>query len=216
MKVQRQGEHNMHTAICAFSDRETANRAIDRLLQSGFARQDVHLEHREAHADGTTGNTRWDGMEREVAVDPSAVTAFGRFFASLFGQGSPSGHVDTYSQHVDRGGYVVVVDGQNDADAARAQALMREMEAGDVNLVQRQGQRPLREIVADRGLGGTAGMVDRSSQPYEGTGTSAANLERERALAAGTGGSPRAQDPRDDLTQAPGLRYSDKDRPLGS
>jgi hypothetical protein len=206
----------MHTAICAFSDRETANRAVDRLVQSGFARHDVHVEHRHVHGDGTNANSRWDGMEREVAVDPRVLSAFGRFFASLFGEGTRSPHVDTYSQHVDRGGFVVVVDGHSDTEIVRAQVLMREMEAGDINLVQREGQRPLRDIVADRGMGAPAGMADRTSVPYESTQNNAANLDRERAMAAGAGSAPRAQDPRDDLTQSPGLRYADKDKPLGS
>jgi hypothetical protein len=77
---------------------------------------------------------------------------------------------------VDRGGYVVVVDAHDSTEAARAQSLLRELEAGDLNLIDRQGQRPLREIVAERGMGGAA-----------------------------------SADARDDLTHAPGLRYSDKD-----
>jgi hypothetical protein len=201
----------MHTAICSFDDHATAQRAVDRLLQSGFDRHDVHIEHRHAHGDGTHDkNDRWDGLEREVAVSRSALASFGRFFASLFGQDNPSGHTDTYSQHVERGGYVVVVDGHSDADAVRAQSLMREMEAGNLNTVYRQGQRPLRDIVAERGTAGTAGMVDRSSQPYESTQNNAANLDRDRAMAADRRPA-RAVDPSEDVTHVPGLRYSDRD-----
>ena len=41
----------MHTAICTFEDRAQAEQAAERLVQSGFDRREVHVEHR--HADGT-------------------------------------------------------------------------------------------------------------------------------------------------------------------
>ncbi|MDB5898009.1 MAG: hypothetical protein JWP41_1611, partial [Ramlibacter sp.] len=153
----------MHTAIGSFQNRDGANRAVDRLVQAGIARDDVHIEHREAHADGTSPNSRWDGMEREVAVDEGAVRAFGNFFASLFGHGHLSSHADSYSQHVDRGGYVVIVDAHSGTDATRARSLLAELEANDLNLIDREGQRPLREIVASRSatpIAGTAGTAD--------------------------------------------------------
>jgi hypothetical protein len=36
----------MHTAICSFEHRDAAERARDRLLQAGFDRRDIHLQHR--------------------------------------------------------------------------------------------------------------------------------------------------------------------------
>ena len=41
----------MHTAICTFENPADADRAVDRLLQAGFDRSDIHMEHR--HADGS-------------------------------------------------------------------------------------------------------------------------------------------------------------------
>ena len=41
----------MHTAICTFDDRATAEQAVQRLVQAGFDRDDVHIQHR--HADGS-------------------------------------------------------------------------------------------------------------------------------------------------------------------
>jgi hypothetical protein len=35
----------MHTALCTFDDRASAEEARDRLVAAGFARHDVHLEH---------------------------------------------------------------------------------------------------------------------------------------------------------------------------
>ena len=92
----------MHTAICTFEHRADADRAVERLLQSGFDRTDVHLEY--LHADGTPvregqeplmhgepaapgqANDRWDVMEREVAMDPSRLHRLGQFFERLFGR----------------------------------------------------------------------------------------------------------------------------------
>ncbi|MCC2635682.1 MAG: hypothetical protein K0S48_3568, partial [Ramlibacter sp.] len=38
----------MHTAICTFNDRATAEQAVQRLVQAGFDRDDVHIQHRKA------------------------------------------------------------------------------------------------------------------------------------------------------------------------
>ena len=206
----------MHTAICAFDDRAQAEQARDSLVRAGFARHDVHIEHKDLHAERRDANDRWDGMEREVAVDRGVLSSFGHFFTSLFGRDNPSGHVDTYSQHVERGSYVVVVDAHDEAEAQRARTMLQGMEAGDLNVVHRAEQRPLRDIVGMRQEG--AGMVERSREPYEGWGNTAtsSNLESEHAAAshrmAPTTG-PDLCDP--DLEHPPGLRYLDKDKPIG-
>jgi hypothetical protein len=203
----------MHTAICSFDERATAERAVDRLVQAGFDRRDVHLEHRPVTAEGDNGQTEREAMEREAAVDRSILGSFGAFFASLFGRDQPESHVDTYAQAVERGSFVVVVDGRDEADARRAQAIMDELEAREAQVVQRSGQPPLRDIVAARDE--PAGMAERSRKAYEAEGEATGAPEVERAMAAGTlGGAPTLgarNDP--DLVHAPGLRYADKDKP---
>jgi hypothetical protein len=144
----------MHTAICTFEDHDAAQRAVDRMHEAGFDRRDVHLEHR--HRDGTPmdqANDAWDGLEREVAVDRSVLERLGTFFGDLFGKDAPSRHRDSYAQAVDRGLYVVIVDAHDDAEARRAQALMHDMNAADMDVVHRPAQRPLRDI-----LGPSAGV----------------------------------------------------------
>jgi hypothetical protein len=206
----------MHTAICAFDNRAGAEQAMDSLVRSGFARHDVHIEHKELHAESRDANDRWDGMEREIAVDRGVLSSFGHFFASLFGRDNPSGHVDTYAQHVERGSYVVVVDAHDEAEAERARTLLQGMEAGDLNVVHRAEQQPLRDIVGMRQEG--AGMTERSREPYEGwtnTATSS-DLESEHALASHRLSPTTGPDLREpDVERAPGLRYSDKDKPNG-
>jgi hypothetical protein len=149
-------------------------------------------------------------------VDRGVVASFGHFFTSLFGRDNPSGHADTYSQHVERGGHVVVVDAHDRAEAERAQALLRELEAGHLNVVDRGEQQPLRDIVGARQSQGTAGMVERSRDSYESAGNDGAPAaERDRAMAShyvSPTAGPSLRDP--ETEQAPGLRYADKDKPL--
>ena len=67
----------MHTAICTFEDRAAAEQAAQRLVEAGFDRREVHVEHR--HADGTpmpggdAGGER-DGMIAPVTVDSERQT----------------------------------------------------------------------------------------------------------------------------------------------
>lgn len=200
----------MHTAICAFEDRDRADQAVDSLVRAGFARHDVHVEHPQATAEGR-GTTR-GGLSGPPGDDRGVLSSFGHFFASLLGRDNPSGHVDTYSQHIERGGYVVVVDADDAAEAQRARTLLQELQAGDLDVLDRPGQRPLREIVSGEGL---AGMVTRSREAYE-AGTNP--IERARAMASSSAdrlsarSGPELRDP--DLGHAPGLRYADKDKPV--
>lgn len=203
----------MHTAICAFQDRSRAEQAVDTLVRSGFARHDVHIQHRNVDAEGRDANDRWDGMEREIAVDPGVLRSFGNFFASLFGRDRHAGFADTYAGHVERGSYVVVVDAHDAAEAERARTMLHGMEPGELNVVHREHQRPLRDIVGMRQE--EAGMVERSREPYEGWSNDNA-IERERAMAAHRLTPTTGPDLRDpDVTHAPGLRYADKDKPNG-
>jgi hypothetical protein len=202
----------MHTAICVFEDQGRAEQAVDSLVRAGFARRDLHIQHKELAGQGEDANDRWDALEREIAVDPGVVTAFGRFFARLFGRDHVRGHVDTYGRHVERGNYVVVVDAEDQAEAERARTLLQGMQPADLNLVPRTEQRPLRDLVGMRQ--DTAGMAQRSRDPYESAGTTSA--ERERALASHVVSPKTGPDLRDpDLEHAPGLRYADKDKPNG-
>ncbi|MBC5783239.1 hypothetical protein H8N03_09810 [Ramlibacter sp. USB13] len=207
----------MHTAICAFDTHEQAKDAIASLERAGFARHDLHIEHKHASAEGREANDRWDGMEREIAVDRGVVQNFGHFFASLFGRDEHAGHADTYSQHVERGSHVVVVDAHDEAEARRAQDLLRAMQAGDLNLVHRREQRPLRDIVGMRQSEGTA--VNRSNDTYEAAGSfGSPNMDYERAQRAMASNrvsptsGPDLREPESE--RAPGLRYSDKDKPV--
>jgi hypothetical protein len=211
----------MHTAICSFEDRAQAEQAVQRLLEAGFHRSDVHLTHR--HADGTEmkepANDTWDGLEREVAVDRGLLRHFGNFFSSLFGQDDPDGHTGYYSDAVDRGLYVVVVDGRDDAEGERAQEVLHGMNPSDLKRLHRANQPPLRDIVGERQAAGLEQRFGTARSEMGGARNmdmrSEAELPRERATASQGWGEQRkldiVSDESDDAQHAPGLRYADKD-----
>jgi hypothetical protein len=203
----------MHTALCSFDDLAQADRAVDRLVQSGFDRRDIHVHHRGAvgatsgKAGHHSGTERWDTMEREVAVDPSVLARVGAFFSNLFGADDRHGHTSSYTEAVERGGFVVVVDADDDEGADRAQVAMRDLQAGAINVVHRPTRPSLRDIVGSR----------QGAMPLESAAAAEreTSYERERALASDRLDQQRSSDPRDDPTLAPGLRYADKDKPNG-
>jgi hypothetical protein len=205
--------NTMHTIICTFDDKTRAREAVDALVRAGFARGDLHIEHKRS-ADEAEANDNWDSMEREVAVDPHVVTSFGHFFARLFGHDHLSGHGDRYTRHVERGSHVVVADTKDAAEAERARSVLHGMQATDLNVVHRAEQRPMRDILGLREDGKT-GMFERSRDVVQGTTTSPIERERDRAVASNAVKPTAGPDLRDaELDHAPGLRYSDKDKPL--
>ncbi|MCG2592664.1 hypothetical protein LZ009_07695 [Ramlibacter sp. XY19] len=199
----------MHTALCSFDDRANADHAVDRLVQAGFDRRDIHVQHRGGAANGDgepghhSGTERWDTMEREVAVDPGVLAGLGRFFSSLFGT-NDSPHASSYTEAVERGHYVVVVDAVDETSADHAQSVLRDLRGATLTVVHRPTQLPLREIVGTR-----QGMMPLESAPRE------SSYEAERAMASDRLDQKRSSDPRDDPTMSPGLRYADKDKPNG-
>jgi hypothetical protein len=138
----------MHTVISAFDDTKTAQRAVRRLVDAGFARGDVHLQapSPDDAQDAELGERTMHSAEREVAFDRHMLSSYGHFFASLFGLDHPAGHAQTYTEAVRRGKSVVVVDAPDDPQAARAASLMRELGGSEAHVVQRDTQ-PLRDIV---------------------------------------------------------------------
>lgn len=129
----------MQTVISAFKDSDTAQRALNRLVQAGFARQDVHIQEPPAGEPGTglppeASRQLMGSAEREVAASPGGLASYGRFFASLFGLDEPArGHARVYSQAVQAGHSVVVVDATDEEQASRAVELMHDLGAIDVH-----------------------------------------------------------------------------------
>ncbi len=229
----------MHTAVCTFRDRASAEQAREHLVRSGFQRHALHI----GHGDSSDGTARthagedprgWEGTDHEVAVDRDVVDRVAGFFVRLFGRDHPEGHDRRYAEAVYQGRYVLVIDTMDEQEARRAHAVLNELgQPEDATVVHRPAQRPLRDIVGAQEDGGWAGSyADRASAfddahaqapeagaatPRRGEWTQAAGdrheAARDRAIAAGEMGEPRPADLRDPDLDHVGLRYADKDKP---
>ena len=121
----------MQTVIGAFDSQAQARKAKEHLVREGFDRDDVCVEPEEAVTDVVSGSVpddarAGDGPQGRVA----------RFFAQLFGTGDTHRHhSETYQEAVRRGGYVVVVDADDDGEAENAAICLHE--AGAINVDER-------------------------------------------------------------------------------
>ncbi|RYY83767.1 MAG: hypothetical protein EOO24_38540 [Comamonadaceae bacterium] len=179
----------MHTALCTYTDRGAAEEARDRLLQAGFSRDDVHLEHHDRipPGGGSYGEAARasGGVEHEIALDPSVVRRVTGFFGHLFGDAHP--HRETYSRHVTDGRVVLVVDTRDQAEAERARSVLEGGRGEHLDVVHRPTQRPLRDLVADTPVQAgpqATGMQGRASGWTDRSDTTADAADR--AVASGT------------------------------
>ena len=233
----------MHTAICSFEHRDIALRARDRLLESGFEERDVHLQHRGPTDSDAMGEDprAWEGTDREIAASRDMVDKVAGFFVHLFGADRDPKEHEVYEKAVDRGFTVVVVDTADEAEAARARALLHDLQAADLNVFHRPHQQRMHEILGHRlphRSGGLQGSYQDRSSAFD-TEPARTAAERDRAMAAGepvdqaqarsggrdwgggggrdggrdaTGGRERrGEAARDEDADRVGLRYSDKD-----
>lgn len=134
----------MQTLISAFNDRDAARRAIERLVQAGFDRSDVHLQESSGRMGrNSTGEDDADNREiadrtmrsaeREIAGDRNAFEAIGHFMVSLFGKDRGEKNAERYGSAVGRGHSLVVVDARNDAEAESAAVILHDCGAVDVD-----------------------------------------------------------------------------------
>jgi uncharacterized protein (TIGR02271 family) len=122
----------MQTVIGAFEDRQAAQRAVERLVEMGFDRDDVHVQ--EGASTTTSGTTTTTGDTYRADDDEGMMASIRRFFAGLFGdEDRPTGRTGVYSEAVRRGTSVVVVDAMDDDRAERAASLLHELGAIDVD-----------------------------------------------------------------------------------
>jgi uncharacterized protein (TIGR02271 family) len=119
----------VHTVISTFETRAAALQAMNRLVDEGFDRNDIHIEDCETHASRL--GTHSDGTDgtREHR------SAIGRFFATLFGDDNDNNreYSGTYAEAASRGSSIVVVDADDETEAQRARSLMEQLGAYDVD-----------------------------------------------------------------------------------
>jgi len=156
----------MHTVIAAFDDRQAAQRALERLIESGFSRDMVHLQARDDAWSDTADRTTSTADESHGFFD-----GIRRFFADLFGADEAEGDSGRYAESIRRGGTVLIVDAVDETEADRARGLLSSMD-GTVDIDERASQWS-RE--------GWAGFDARASS------------DMPRSMAAGTEGTTRTE-----------------------
>jgi uncharacterized protein (TIGR02271 family) len=103
-----------HTLVAVFDDRSDAQKTMDELLASGFARPDVRL---------SEGDPTGHASEADTVIDRREDESFGdsirHFFSDIFGadRGEPA---QMYSEAVARGHYVLTLTAEEESEVERA------------------------------------------------------------------------------------------------
>jgi hypothetical protein len=201
----------MQTLISVFNDRGDARKAVERLVQSGFSRDDVHIQHsgelrapRDEDALQEIEDHTMQSAEREIAVDRGVLDSLGHFFVSLFGQDhgeKTAGHYDTA---VKRGQSVVVVDARNDQEAESAAVTLHECGAIDVDDRDSAGGTPTLPGVR---------MYERQAPTLRDLAMMRRN--REESLLSDRAGqvSKELKEDREERAYASAMNHVDRDRP---
>jgi uncharacterized protein (TIGR02271 family) len=112
------------TLVAMFDEPTEARQALDALSKGGFPSSKARLTARE------------DVQERAASSAPRPDGSFGEKVAQFFGFGEQ--HEATYGEAVRRGGYVLVVDASDDAEAERAFDIIERYRPVDID--ERQAQ----------------------------------------------------------------------------
>jgi len=123
----------MHTVIAAFDDRQDAQRAFERLIESGFSRDMVHLQ---AQADGLRERTVGSSATDTDDDSRGFFESIRHFFAELFGSDEPAGESGRYAEAVRRGSTVVIVDAADEREADKARETLDAM-GGTIDIDER-------------------------------------------------------------------------------
>ncbi|MBZ2209697.1 YsnF/AvaK domain-containing protein [Massilia soli] len=126
-----------HTLIAVFDNRSDAQKAMDDLLASGFARSDLRLSEGDAQAGA--------GASGALHEDESMGESIKHFFSDLFGS-DRGDRMETYNEAISRGHYVLSVTAPNEPEVERA-----------ADLVERYGPVDIDEKSSAWSAGSTAG-----------------------------------------------------------
>lgn len=172
----------MAKILSTFVDHAAAQRAVDQLQQAGFAAPDVYIDpasQRDLPGSGDRAHEDAQGEEGQGVLQ-----SIGHAVASVVGMDTPDAQAQPYLEGRRHGGTVVVLDAIGDAEAARAEQLLRGAGGMDVH---RAGRR-----APPWGRGGSP-----SAQDEDDARNAEAERRRtvERALAADQASSERGWDP---------------------
>jgi uncharacterized protein (TIGR02271 family) len=105
----------MQTILGTFDDPQTAQRAVEQLVEQGFSRSSVHLQ-----------------SGANAGSDNSILSSVGSFFSRLF-ESDEKTEAGNYAEAVRRGSSVVAVDANTDEEVHQAQFLMHTLGSVDVD-----------------------------------------------------------------------------------
>lgn len=114
------------TIVGVFESFERANDVADRLADAGIPRSQVHVHARE-------GDTAYAPDAGADEPHRGFVESIQDFFSNLFGDDDRREEVGHYSEAVRRGGALLSVDVQDEAEVATVQSLMEEGGAEDID-----------------------------------------------------------------------------------
>jgi hypothetical protein len=185
----------MQTLISVFDDRSGARRAMERLVQAGFAHDDLHLQ--EAAVDAQEAKEIKDN-------DRGVLDSLGHFFVSAFGADEGEKANGTYGPHYASGRSILMVDARDDHEAETAAVILHDSGAVDVDD---------REVPGDKPHPGVR-MYDRGASAPSLADAARMRLLRGEALAdrAGQATKELKQD-REERAYASAMNHVDRDRP---
>jgi hypothetical protein len=183
----------MQTLISVFDDRADARRAMDKLVEAGFAHHDLHMQQADE-----------EPVQEIQQNDRGVLDSLGHFMVSIFGADDGAKATGTYGSHYEQGHTILVVDARDDAEAETAAVILHDSGAIDVDD---------REVPGDAGRHPGVRMYQREAPALEDLAQQR-QLREESLLAdrAGQVTNDMKQD-REERAYASAMNHTDRDRP---
>ena len=148
-----------HTLVAVFDNRTDAQKAMDDLLASGFARSDLRLSE-----GGTQAGTTASGADLDEGE--SIGDSIKHFFTDLFGS-DRSARLGQYSEALKRGHYVLTVTAPNEPEIERAADLVERY--GPLDIDETSSAWPAGMSAGSMGMGARQQSASMSQQAREGS-----------------------------------------------
>jgi hypothetical protein len=186
----------MQTLISVFDSRSAARKAVDRLIQSGFAPDDVKV-----HEAAEPSQRQLLEIEQN---DRGVFDSLGHFLVSIFGEDDGRKAADSYAGAAQRGHSVVIVDARNDNEAESAAVTLHECGALEVDDRETAG-----------GAASLPGVRTYSREAPTLRDLAAQRRLREESLLADRAGqvSKEMKEDREERAYASAMNHVDRDRP---
>ncbi len=147
-----------HTLVAVFDKESEAQDALNDLVAEGFSHSDMYIN---AAQQGSMGQTSSAGTTGTAVGQESIGERIASFFSELFG-GEHTARADTYSQAIERGGYVLTLTARDDEQVERATEILNRHNA--VDMEEREAQWQSSDQTSAAGLAPGAAAPAASTQ----------------------------------------------------